>query len=115
AATDLYLQAFASPLLLDSEQRVQAGRLLADCYGQRALWDMAGQTLDRCISLSPKDAGLRRSAAVAWRNAGTYDLASHQLDKLDDGSFEAALEMVRLSAVVAAAKSAEQADWSTVA
>lgn len=113
-ASNWYLQAFTSPLVLDNEQRLQAGRLLADCYARRELWDMAGQTLDRCVSLSPNDASLRRSAAVAWRSAGAPRHASQQLEKMDDGSFEAALEIARLAATTEAAKPPEQADWSTV-
>ena len=114
AASDLSLKAFTSPLVLDKEQRLQAGRLLADCYARRELWDMAGQTLDRCISLAPNDAALRRSAAMAWRSAGITERANRELVKLDDGSFEAALEAIQQTLTEQTAKPAEQMDWSTI-
>lgn len=120
-ATDEYREAiqyaqraFDSPVVLTNEQRVEAGKILAECYTQISLWDMVGQTLDRCVTLSPTDLNLRRAAAAAWTNIGAADRASVQLNQIDDGSFNAALEIARLTARAEAAQTADQAELTAV-
>ncbi len=114
AASNHSRKAFESPLVLGSESRIQAGQLLAESYSRRELWDMVGQTLDRCVSLAPNDTSLRRMAAAAWRNTGTADRAAQQLAKLDDGSFESALEIARVTLMSEVAKPRELADMPAV-
>ncbi len=113
-ATGFAERAFKDSRLISNEQRVQAGRMLAECYQQQQLWDMVGQVLDRCIALMPNNQDLRRSAANAWKNAGAADRATQQLETLDDGSFAAAIEIARLTAYGEASKPKQQADLFAV-
>ncbi len=96
AASDALAEAFDSPALVTQDNRLRAGVLLAENYGALELWDLAGQTFDRCVNLTPNDPVLRRAAANAWQQAGSTERASEQLARLDDGTWQAALEMARL-------------------
>jgi tetratricopeptide (TPR) repeat protein len=113
-ATQVLEKAFQSPIPLAPEKRVRAGRALADVYLQRQLLDMRGLVLDKCITLAPDDVSLRRDAADAWRALGASDRVVQQLTTLDDGSFEAALEIARLKGYAEASKPKERADLVVV-
>lgn len=110
AASEQLAKAFSSPLNVETPNRIQCGRLLAECYGRLQLWDLAGQTLDQCVVMRPTDITLRRLAAEAWRLLGAPDRAASQVDALDDGSFAAALEIARLKAAAQTSMPPEQRD-----
>ncbi|WP_197355568.1 tetratricopeptide repeat protein [Aureliella helgolandensis] len=114
SAAQLAHKAFNTPLLLDDEKRVRAGVFLASCYERQQLWDMAGQVLDRCVSISPNEPGLRLAAATAWKNMGATERATNQLSAVDNGSYESALEMARLTVFAEGAKPEGQADSAAI-
>ncbi len=89
---------FNSPLLLPPERRVQAGRLLGECYRERRLWDMAAQVYEKCITLTPEEQGLRWAAAECWRNVGATERALQHLSLVKNMSYETAVEAARLRA-----------------
>ena len=113
-ATELLDQAFESPLIISPEKRVSAGRALAECYQRRTLWDVAGQVYDKCLALTPNDTALRQASAEVWRLAGATDRATQRLEQIDDGTFEAAIEIASLQGLAELAKPRELADFISV-
>ncbi len=103
-------KAFNSPLLLPPERRVQAGRLLGECYRERQLWDMAAQVYEKCITLTPDEQGLRWLAAECWRNVGATERALQHLSFVKNMSYETAVEAARLRARTEAAKPGDRKD-----
>ena len=112
AASGTLADAFDSPLTVEPQERLTCGLLLAECYRELQLWDLTAQTLDRCISLEPDNAALRLAAASAWRTLGAIDRATERLDLVDDGSWEAALEIAQIQASAEAKRPTELRDFS---
>ena len=114
AALAELLAAFDSKIVVQPEARIGCGVLLAQCYGELRLWDLAGQALEQCIAMRPDDPTLRRAAANAWQESGAIQRASERLDLLDDGSWRAALEMANLRRLAAASGTAADQDLSAM-
>lgn len=80
-------------------QRVEVGLLLVECYQQLQLWDLASLTIDQCVQLQPSRVPLRRMSAEFARRQGAIGRAQSQADAIDDGSFQAAIEIAQLRTI----------------
>ena len=105
-AAKLLKDAYKTTLPIASENRAEAGLLLASCYTQTREWDLAGQIYDECAVLRPSDRSISVNAVRAWRQAGSPERASEQVLNLDDSTYPAALER----ALLFASKPATQID-----
>ncbi len=103
-ATSVLRRCFESKLPLSNPQRVSVGSFLASVYSLQQLFDLAGETLDTCISMAPDNRELREASTDCWMRAGFMTRAAQVGDALDDGSFASAMQSARLAATLEASK-----------
>ncbi|MEC8558015.1 MAG: tetratricopeptide repeat protein [Planctomycetota bacterium] len=103
-ATGVLRRCFESKLPLSNPQRVNVGGFLANVYSLQQLFDLAGETLDTCISMDPENRELREASTDCWMRAGFMTRAAQVGESLDDGSFASAIQAARLSATLEASK-----------
>ena len=103
-ATSTLRRCFESKLPLSNPQRVSVGSFLASVYSLQQLFDLAGETLDTCISMAPENRELREASTDCWMRAGFMTRAAQVGEALDDGSFASAIQAARLAATLEASK-----------